>query len=341
MQQKSFPRRIKTQAQILSAFVQAFGRTLITQKRATAEEQALAEIAPGAMRVWAQNARLFFDDAVVLKLRDFVADLQVKDPDRPLIPELKDSYVFAIRQGQIRLSAPSLEALLNRYVLPAAGHPLREARLSIVGDRLVLRGKVHKMGFDLPITLESEVSVGPGGFMELLPHRIAVSEVGIGGMIKLFKLDLEGLMDLPHEGPFRVRGNQITIDPAEIFPAPKAVGRPTAVALERNELVLTYTPETPIDPPPLIAPDAANYMLCLGHDLLVGKMMMHDAYFQIINQDPANFLDFSVERYREQLAAGNSSLHSGDQLLVRLPNLAPARRPTGPLPRGTDGAATP
>lgn len=336
MQPKSFPRRIKTQAQILSAFVTAFGRTLITQKRTTREEQALAEIAPGAMRVWAQNARLFFDDAVVLKLRDFVADLQVKDPDRPLIPELKDSYVFAIRQGQIRLTAPSLEALLNRYVLPAAGHPLREARLSIQGDRLVLRGKVHKMGLDLPITLESEVSVGPGGLMELLPHRIAVSEVGIGGMIKLFKLDLESLMDLPADGPFRVQGNQITIDPAEIFPAPKAIGRPTSVSLERNELVLIYQPETPIEPPPLIAPEAPNYMLCLGHDLLIGKMMMHDAYFQIINQDAANHIDFSLEHYREQLAAGNSSLHSGDQLLVRLPNLDPARRPTGPLPRPND-----
>lgn len=336
MQEKSFPRRIKTQAQILSAFVQAFGRTLITQKRTTPQEQALAEIAPGAMRVWAQNARLFFDDAVVLKLRDFVADMQVKDPDRPLIPELKDSYVFAIRQGQIRLSAPSLEALLNRYVLPAAGHPLMDARLSITGDRLVLRGKIHKMGLTLPITLESEVSVGPGGLMELLPHRIALSEVGIGGMIKLFNLDLESLMDLPHDGAFRVRGNQITVDPAEIFPSPKAIGRPTAIALERNELVLTYTPEAPIDPPPLIAPEAPNYMLCLGHDLLIGKMMMHDAYFQIVNQDQANHLDFSLEHYREQLAAGNSSLHSGDQLLVRLPNLDPARRATGPLPRTDD-----
>lgn len=340
MQNKSFPRRIKTQAQILSAFVQAFGRTLITQKRTSAEVQALAEIAPGSMRVWAENARLFFDDAVVLKLRGFVADLQVKDPDRPLIPELKDSYVFAIRQGQIRLSAASLEALLNRYVLPAAGHPLKEARLAISGDRLVLRGKVHKMGLDLPITLESEVSVGPGGLMELLPHRIALSEVGIGGMIRLFKLELESLMDLPSEGAFRVEGNRITVDPAEIFPSPKAIGRPSAVTLERNELVLSYASEQAIEPAPLIDPEAPNYMLCLGHDLLVGKMMMHDAYFQIINQEPASQVDFSLEHYREQLAAGNSSLHSGDQLVVRLPGLDATRRATGPLPRA-NGAATP
>ncbi|HEY9855731.1 MAG TPA: hypothetical protein V6D05_08350 [Stenomitos sp.] len=340
MQKKSFPRRIKTQAQILSAFVQAFGRTLITQKRATPEEQALSEIAPGSMRVWAQNARLFFDDAVVLKLRDFVADLQVKDPEAPLIPELKDSYVFAIRQGQIRISAASMEALLNRYVLPAAGNPIKDARLAISGDRVVLRGKVHKMGLDLPITLESEVSIGAGGLMELLPHRIALSEVGIGGMIKLFKLELESLMELPSDGAFRVQGNQITVDPAEIFPSPKAIGRPSAIGLERNELVLTYTPEESIEPAPLIDPDAPNYMLCLGHDLLVGKMMMHDAYFQIINQEPANFVDFSLEHYREQLAAGNSSLHSGDQLVVRLPSLEATRRSTGPLPR-SQGTATP
>ncbi|MNY31767.1 hypothetical protein D3C86_1659420 [compost metagenome] len=180
--------------------------------------------------------------------------------------------------------------------------------------------------------MESEVSVGPEGMIELLPQRLAVSEVGIGGMIKLFNLELDRLLEMPPDAPLRVSGNQITIDPAGIFPSPKAIGRPTAVRIERGELVLAYTDPTPAEAAPLLDPQAPNYMVCMGHDLLVGKMMMHDAHFQIVNQEPASHLDFSLDHYRSQLAAGSSSLHAGDQLLVRLPNLGPAKRGgTGPI----------
>ncbi|MNL79476.1 hypothetical protein D3C87_2060900 [compost metagenome] len=51
-----------------------------------------------------------------------------------------------------------------------------------------------------------------------------------------------------------------------------------------------------------------------------------------MNQEPASHLDFSLDHYRSQLAAGSSSLHAGDQLLVRLPNLgASTRGGTGPI----------
>jgi hypothetical protein len=310
----------------------AFRRTLITHKPAASDHERLAEIEEGSMRIWAHNVSLYFDDDVVLRLKGFVADLQVLDPTTPFIPELKDSYVINIREGQIRLSAASLEALMGRYMLPAAGSPLKDARLSISGERMILRAKVRKFGLDVPITMESEVSVGPEGMIELLPQRLAVSEVGIGGVIRLFNLDLDRLLELPPDAPLRVSGNQITIDPAGIFPSPKASGRPTAVRIERGELVLAYTSPSPAEGAPLLDPHAPNYMVCMGHDLLVGKMMMHDAHFQIVNQDPASHLDFSLDHYRSQLAAGSSSLHAGDQLLVRLPNLKPATRGgTGPL----------
>ncbi|MBO9542601.1 hypothetical protein J7643_18595 [bacterium] len=329
---KTFQRRLKSQAEILSAFVSAFGRTLIARNQQALDHERLAEIAEGAMRIWAHNVCLYFDDDVVLRLKDFVADLQVQDPATPFIPELKDSYVIHIREGQIRLSAASLEALLSRYILPAAGSPLKDARLSLSGDRLILRAKVRKFGLEVPITMESEVSVGSEGMIELLPQRLAVSQVGIGGMIKLFNLELDRLLEMPADALLSVSGNQITIDPAGIFPSPRAIGRPTAVRIERGELVLSYSSPTPSEAAPLLDPHAPNYMVCMGHDLLVGKMMMHDAHFQIVNQEPAAHLDFSLDHYRSQLAAGSSSLHAGDQLLVRLPNLKPTKRGgTAPL----------
>lgn len=324
---RSIPRKLKSQAEILSAFASAFGQTLISHPKPSPES---AAIAPGSTRVWAQNVSFHLAEGIVLKLKDFVADLQVKDPERPLIPEMKDSYFFVIRSGRIRLSAISLEAMINTYLLPSVGHPLKEARLTLSGDRLILRGKVHKMGFDLPITLESLVGITPEGMLELQVERIALSEVGLGGMFKFFKLELENLMELPPTGPLQVRGDCMIIDPGGIFPSPKAVGLPSSAMIERGELVLGYGMTDPSTIPPLLDPKAANYLLCVGHHLLIGKMMMHDAYLQIINHEPSSHLDFSLDRYRDQLAAGNSSLHHGDQLLVRLPNLYRSNS-TGPL----------
>lgn len=324
------PRKLKTQAEIISAFASAFGKTLITHAKPSPEAACLASIAQGSTRVWAQNVSFHLDDGVVLKLRDFVADLQVKDPEHPLVPEKRDTYFFVIRSGRIRLGASTVETLVNRYLLPAVGNPIKEARLTISGDRLILRGKVHKMGLDLPITLENLVGVTPDGMIELAPQRIAVSEVGLGGVLKFFKLELDNLMELPPNGPLQIHGDRMIIDPGGIFPSPKAVGLPSSVMIDRGELVLGYGETDPASVPPLLDHDAPNYLLCVGHHMLIGKMMMHDAYLQIINSEPSSHLDFSLERYRDQLAAGNSSLHAGDQLLVRLPNLNRSNS-TGPL----------
>lgn len=307
------------------AFFAAFKGKLTEQHPGptTAELRALP---PGAMRIWARRVHLYLEPDLMLKLDGFVADLQALDTTLPLMPDQRHTYTFAILEGEIRVPAASLEVMLNRFVLPEVGHPLKEVRIAFQNDRMIMRAKIHRLGMDLPITVESQLSVGPEGMIELLPERLAVSEVGVGGMFRFLRLDLEHLVDLRDGGPFRIKGNQISVDPAAIFPAPKASGRPGSVRVERGELVLVYPSEHPEPPPMLIDPQAPNYLLCAGHDLLIGKMLISDAYFQIVNQEPAPHLDFSLEHYREQLAAGQSSLGSGDRMLVRLPNLAPVAR---------------
>lgn len=322
----------KRKALELSAFAKAFYQTLFTGHPPSPAEKELAAIPAGRSRIWAKNLHLYYDDAVVLRIKDMVADMRVHDPGFPLMPDRKDSYSIVIHQGTIRVPAASLEALLNRHVLPKADLPLQEARVSISEDHLILHAKLRwKFNLPVPIVLECRLMPVDDGRVVLLVDRIRAAEIGLGGLLGFLNMNLESLLAPPPGGSLEVRDNQLYIDTIATLPEPRSEGRPISAHLERGELVLRYEPLVAMDPPPpLIEPEAPCYVLGVGHDLLIGKMLMKDAYYQVVSRDGATHLDFSLEGYRQQLAAGNSTLSNDGAVLVRLPNLNP-RIGTGPL----------
>lgn len=332
----SKPIRIPFQrkARELSAFAKAFYQTLFTGHPPSPAEKELASLPEGRSRIWAKNLHLYYDDAVVLKIRDLVADMRVHDTGYPLRPDRKDSYSIVIHQGAIRLPSASLEALLNRHVLHKSDLPLYDARVSISGDRLTLHAKLRwRLNLPVPIALECQLLPVEEGRIVLLVERIRAAEIGLGGLMGFLNMNLESLLPSSEVGAagLRVKDNRLYIDPIATLPEPRSEGRPKAARLERGELVLTYAPDDELDPPPpLIDPEAPCYVLGVGHDLLIGKMLMKDAYYQVVSRDGTTHLDFSLEGYREQLASGNSTLSNDGAVLVRLPNLDP-RLGTGPL----------
>lgn len=321
-------------ARELSAFAKAFYQTLFSGHPPSPAEKELASLPEGRSRIWARNLHLYYDDAVVLKIRDMVADMRVHDAGYPLMPDRKDSYSIVIHQGSIRLPAASLEALLNRHVLYKSDLPLHDARISISGDRLILHAKLRwRLNLPVPIALECLLMPVEDGHIVLHVERIQAGEFGLGGLLGFLNMNLETLLPTSSGGVagMTVSGNRLYIDPIAALPQPRSEGRPTSVHLERGELVLTYEPDDELDPPPpLIDPQAPCYVLGVGHDLLIGKMLMKDAYYQVVSHDGATHLDFALEGYRRQLAAGNSTLSNDGAVLVRLPNLDP-RIGTGPL----------
>jgi hypothetical protein len=325
---------LQRKARELSAFAKAFYQTLFLGHPPSPAEKELASLPEGRSRIWAKNLHLYYDDGVVLKIRDMVADMRVHDSGYPLMPDRKDSYSIVIHQGVIRLPAASLEALLNRHVLHKSDLPLYDARVSFSGDRLFLHAKLRwRLNLPIPIVLECQLLPIEDGRIVLHVERLRAAEIGLGGLLGLLNMNLETLMPSSGEGAagMTVRDNRIYIDSIAILPEPRSEGRPTEVRLERGELVLMYDPDHELDPPPpLIDPQAPCYVLGVGHDLLIGKMLMKDAYYQVVSRDGTTHLDFALEGYRQQLAAGNSTLSNDGAVLVRLPNLVP-RIGTGPL----------
>lgn len=312
------------------AFTKAAGQTIISGLTHTEAERQVEKLPPGRLRLWTRNVRLHFDPDVVLLLEDLVAEVQVDDPERPLVPENTDEYTFHLVKGRLRLSTESVDALLGKYLFPAAGIPLRNPRISVDERGMRMDAELAWGLLHVPITLAGPVRLDERGDIELTAARVEAAGWGLGPLLGLLKTDLERVMRFAPGGPVEASGNMMRIDPERIFPKPRSQGRPAALSLEPGFLVLDYGSDRQeaeglaesIEHPPLIEHNHASYLFCLGHALLVGKTYMHDAVFQVVPRSvEADYLDFSLHDYRKQLAAGESTMKAHGELIVRLPNL--------------------
>ncbi|MBM3266456.1 MAG: hypothetical protein FJZ01_02305 [Candidatus Sericytochromatia bacterium] len=315
-------RLLRTLAEV-AEFWKAAGQVLVEGFMHTAAERQIAQLEGGRIRVWAKRVNLHFAEDVVLFLEDLAAEIEVDDPDLPLIPEKTDQYTFHLVHGRIRLGAASVEALLGKYLFPAARIPLRDPRVFIDERGMRLDAELAMGPVTVPITLAGPMQLDSDGRIELAAVRVEAARFGLGPVLGLLRTDLERVLPMAPGGPVTAAGNRMRIDPEHIFPSPRARGRPAAVHLEPGEIVLEYRSQAEPPPPPLISEEHPAYLFCLGHALLIGKMFLHDAVFQVIPQDPeAASLDFSLQDYRKQLAAGESAMKQHGELLVRLPALS-------------------
>ena len=103
-----------------------------------------------------------------------------------------------------------------------------------------------------------------------------------------------------------VDGNDVLLDPASLLPPPAMHGRITAVRIEKDTLVQVFGPggQQALSPPPT----SKNYIYWRGGQLSFGKLTMTETDLELIDEDPRDAFDFSVDRWNEQLVAGYSKI---------------------------------
>jgi hypothetical protein len=336
--------KVASTAKVLSAFVQAFSKTLMsgrsTAKSITAQIQDTPE---GVSRLWARNAKMVMEEGIALLIDQLQAEIHVTDPLTPLIPEKKESYAFHIQRGRIGMDAESLSTLMNRYAFPAGTRsPLYDFRISLPEGRLQMQATFRVNRFmSIGISLAATMTVNPDGLLILTPVEIRSGSIPIDKIMGLLGVQMSRLMPAEAASAFVVEGDRIFINPVGLFPAPKTTGLLVHAEVTGDHLVMTYdNGASPVDPP-LIETDSPVYLAMLGHDLLVGKITMTDVCLQMVPLDPAaTWVELSMPHYRAQLAQGESSLKFGDELLYRIPTVAdlqamPTRPALKQLPSAT------
>ena len=265
--------------------------------------------ANGAPRVEMRNLRLVVLEGAVLEVKSLSGELE---PTRvSVVPYFDDPSTFriAIDRAETSIDAASLAALLNGYTFAGDDSPLDELEVEIRGDRIHQKGKLKKK-VELPFEIEASLSLTPEGFLRLHPEKIQSAGVPVKGVLDLFDIELQEVINSRPERGIRVDGDDLLLDPSRLTPPPAIRGRVSEARIEGDRIVLVFAPadggrrtRRAADPPLGGRP---NYMMFTGGRLRFGKLQMSDTDLAIFDADPRDPFLFFLSRYRTQLVAGTT-----------------------------------
>src|SRR4030095_16594464 len=113
----------------------------------------------------------------------------------------------------------------------------------------------------------------------------------------------------------RIDGDDIIMDQERMIPPPAIRGKITAIHIENDEVVQDFGGGSKSG-----ASKGSNYMYYRGGILRFGKLTMNNADLKIVDTDPKNPFDFSLDHYNTQLVAGTSKNTPNYGLVVYMPD---------------------
>jgi hypothetical protein len=277
-----------------------------------------------------KNVRLHVDDGIVLDVARLPGVMISRTEGVPPVFDDQRSYVLHLRTAEMSMDVLGLQNLMNRHLFGYEGSPLTNLTVEPDGVRLKLKGTLHK-GVRIPFSTTASVSATTDGRLRLHVESLKAVGVPAKGLLDVFGLELDDVVDIKRRRGVEVQDNDIVIAPGQVLPPPEIVGRLTRVAVQGSRLVQTF--DDPGKGPParlvLPSPRARNYIYFGGGSITFGKLTMRDADLQLIDADPRDPFEFFPARYNAQLVAGYSRSTPAKGLKTYLPDCNDLRKPGG------------
>jgi hypothetical protein len=254
------------------------------------------------------------DSSIVLRIEYLRGQLQPTSPEHSPYFDEKTSFQINIDSARIAVPPKNLGDLLNRYTFSYPGSPLRHLELSVEKGQIRQRGTMRGISF----SMLGDLTLIPTGELRLHPTSMKAVGIGVGGLMKLFGLNLEKLVKLRGVRGVRIEKDDFFLDPAALLPPPTARGRVNAVQVADSAITLTFHPADSSKVKELAVPNpkATNYMYYQGNLLRFGKLTMHDTDLLIEDANPDDPFDFFLDQYKAQLVAGYSRTRADQGLTV-------------------------
>jgi hypothetical protein len=274
----------------------------------------------GAVQVQMRNVDFHVDSSIVLDIRYARGELRRNAAEHAPYLDDKRSFTLELDTARIGITPAALGDLLNRYTFAYPGSPLRKLTITIDHGQLRQHGLMHGISF----TVLGDLSLTPEGELRLHPASIKAVGIKVGGLMKLFGLHLQKLVNTKGARGVRIDRDDFLLSPTQLLPPPGVEGRLAAVEITDSEIVQTFRPAGGHAREALIPPvaKAANYMYFRKGVLRFGKLTMDDTDLLIADADPKDPFDFWLDRYNDQLVAGMSRNTRDHGLIVEMPDFA-------------------
>jgi len=274
-----------------------------------------------------RNVAFHVDSTIVMDIAYARGRLRRKVADQSPYLDDKRSFVLELDSARIGVSPAALSQLLNRYTFAYPGSPLRRLTITIEHGQIRQHGTMRGISFDVL----GDLSLTPDGELRLHPTTIKAVGIKVGGLMKFFGLNLEKLVNTDRARGVRIEGDDFLLSPTGLLPLPEVEGRVGRVEVTDSQIVQIFRPQDgraaePLKPP---VPKAENYMFFRGGVLRFGKLTMDDTDLFIQDADPSDPFDFWLDRYNDQLVAGESRNTRDHGLIVDMPDFAKVIRRKG------------
>ena len=247
------------------------------------------------------NVDLHIAADVTLHVRQLRGRFIPIERDVPFLDD-KRSYAVAVDSGEVAIDITTLNALMARSMGGDRSN-VERLKVSFKNGRLEQKGVIDS-AVNIPFSATSQVSTTPDGRIRIQTQSMRGFGLPVKPVLKLFSVEMDDLVKVAPGSGVEIRGNDLIIDPARIVPAPALRGRLTAVKIEGNRLVQMFgtASGTQIQSSTL----SPNHIYWRGSQLSFGKLTMTDTDLELVDADPKDPFDFSVDNWDRQLVAGYS-----------------------------------
>ena len=261
------------------------------------------------------NVDMHITSDVTLHIRELRGRFVGVDRDVPYLDD-KRSYAVYVDSGEVGIDLASLNALMARSMGGDKSN-VEKLRATIDKDTLRLQGVIDS-AVNLPFKATSSVSATPDGRIRVATTSVSGLGVSLKPLMTLFKIKMNDLVKVKPGTGVETDGNDLIIDPAVVIPAPSIRGRLTSVRIDRGQMVQTFGGQEhrSIASRPL----APNHIYWRGSQLSFGKLTMTDTDLELVDTDPKDPFDFSVDGWDAQLVAGYSKTLPNRGLTAYMPD---------------------
>jgi hypothetical protein len=193
-----------------------------------------------------------------------------------------------------------LAKVLNQHVFSAKDTPLKDLSITTEGELLKIKGKLHSKG-DVPFETNGSLSATPDGKVRVRAQKIKAAHLPVKGLMDLLGLKIEKLLNTEKVRGVRVEGDDLILDPEQLFPPPRIKGKLSDIKIQGNQLLMIFGTGRSASG---LYRGGGNYMAFRGGLLRFGKLTMNDSDMVLIDADPKDPFDFFLDHYKEQLVAG-------------------------------------
>ena len=189
-------------------------------------------------RVLMRNVNFYVDPNIVLHIRELRGTMRSK-VGGPVVFDDKYSFIFHINSAEVGLDGSDLAVLMNKYIFAYRGAPIKKVVVTISGGEMRMTGVLHK-GVDIPFEIRAQVDATSDGMMRIHPTRTKIFHLNGDGLMRVFHLSLEKLIDVSKAIGVTVHGDDIVIDPVRVLPPPIIEGHIMKVRVQGDQVVQTF-----------------------------------------------------------------------------------------------------